>query len=162
MSTLNDEVKEYKAQLEKGIIQKAYRGIIAYVMNLKNHLANTYSDEFIVSHMYQGYMDASYFTFTPMCLKAQKLKIAIIFYHDRTSFEICLVGQNKQVQKKYRELFNSSDWKESQIAPTAEDGFAILYEILVEKPNFDTPGALSKEIETKALKFINSITMVLC
>ena len=30
--TLNDYIKEYKAQLEKGFIPKAYRSLIEYVM----------------------------------------------------------------------------------------------------------------------------------
>lgn len=99
--TLNEVIKEYKVQLEIGVIQKAYRGLMEYIMSLRNHFTNNYPDNFVVGHVYVGYMDITYFPFTPESLKNRKLKIAVVFNHTACRFEVWLSGQNKQVQEKY-------------------------------------------------------------
>jgi len=89
---LNDYIKEYKSQLEIGLIPKAYRELIGYVMKLRTHFSNKYADEYIIGSFYQGYMDISFFTVTPLSLKKQKLKIAIVFNHEKIHFEIWLTA----------------------------------------------------------------------
>jgi len=48
METLHEHMREYKLQLEKGEIQKAYRGLMDYIMGLKTHFKNKYPD-YVVS-----------------------------------------------------------------------------------------------------------------
>jgi len=96
MESLNEYIKKYKIQLSKGIIQKAYRGIMIFMSGLKNDLEKNYPD-FIVSSLYFGYMDMTYFAFTPSDLKNKKLKIAIVFLHEQERFEAWLGGSNRKV-----------------------------------------------------------------
>ena len=85
--------------------------------------------------------------------KKQKLKIAIVFNHQKIRFEIWLAGQNKQIQKKYWEIFKGSDWNKYHIPSTINDGFSIVDNILVENPNFDDLEILTEQIETKTMEF---------
>lgn len=55
-TSLNDCIKEYKAQLEIGTIQKAYKGLMKYIMELRAHLLNKYSDNFVLGNVYHGYI----------------------------------------------------------------------------------------------------------
>ena len=64
MTTMNEFVQEYTQQLAKGSIQKAYRGIMAFMSDLRSDLIKKYPD-FSVSGLYFGYMDMTYFAFTP-------------------------------------------------------------------------------------------------
>ena len=38
MESFQDYVDEYRRQMEKGVIQKAYRGLMEYIMGLRTHL----------------------------------------------------------------------------------------------------------------------------
>lgn len=158
MKMLNEYIETYKKQLEIGDIQKAYKGLTEYMMSLKTYFANKYADLFHIGHFYQGYMDITYFTFTPESLKKEKLKIGIGFNHEKMQFGIWLSGQNKQIQSKYWEIFKGSDWDRYHIPETIEGNFAIIDYILIENPNFDDLGKLTEEIETKAIKFVDDIT----
>src|SRR6056297_1596371 len=100
MESLNEYIKEYKTQLSKGNIQKAYRGIMIFMSGLKTDLEKNYLD-YIVSSLYFGYMDMNYFAFTPSGLKDKKLKIAIVFLHEQGRFEAWLGGSNRKVQSEY-------------------------------------------------------------
>jgi hypothetical protein len=76
MQSLNESVREY-AQLQLGQIQKAYKGIITFMSGLKSYLESRHSD-YVASGLYFGYMDTTYFAFTPLELKQRSLKIAIV------------------------------------------------------------------------------------
>jgi hypothetical protein len=96
MKSFNDSVIEYKKQLEKGDIQIAYRGLLEYMMGLKNFFKNRYPDFSVPSSLYQGYMDMTYFALFPEDLKRRKLKIAIVLIHDKMKLEIWLSGINNK------------------------------------------------------------------
>ena len=55
-----DYMLEYKKQLEKGHIIKAYEGLMNYIMSLRVHFKNKYP-KYSVSGIYYGYMDMTYF-----------------------------------------------------------------------------------------------------
>ena len=80
-------MNEYKKQLQKGVIQKAYKGLMEYIMDLRTHLQHKYP-EYFVSAIYYGYMDMTYFSFTSRTLKERKLKAAVVFIHDAFRFEV--------------------------------------------------------------------------
>ena len=44
MGSLQESMQEYKIQLQKGVIQKAYRGLMEYMLALKRHLQRKYPD----------------------------------------------------------------------------------------------------------------------
>jgi hypothetical protein len=89
MESLRDYMLEYRKQLEKGHVQEAYRGLMGYIMDLRMYLKNKYP-EYFISGIYQGYMDMTYFSFTPDSLKSLKLKIAVVFIYDTFKFEVWL------------------------------------------------------------------------
>ncbi len=157
MESFQECVSEYKRQLEKGIIQKAYLGLMEYVLRLKIHLKNNYPNHFVSGGIYFGYMDMTYFSFMPASIKDRKLKIAIVFVHDTCQFEAWLGGYNKQIQKEYWELFKESSWDQYPIVPSIEGRDAIIEHVLVEEPNFDDLDGLTNEIEEGVIQFIQEI-----
>lgn len=159
--SLNEYKKDYKQQIETGNIPKAYKGLMGYVKSLRTYFINNYPVDYVAGSIYYGDMTITYFPFTPKVLKEQKLKTAIVFNHQKMQFEIWLAGQNKQIQKKYREIFNGSDWNKYHVPSVTDEGFSIVDNVLVENPDFDDWDKLTEQIETKAMEFINEIMKVL-
>lgn len=152
-------ISEYKEQLEIGSIQKAYKGLIEYIMALKTHFTNKYPNGFTPGHLYCGYMDITYFTFTPDYLKNQKLKVAVVFEHEKMQFRVCLAGQNKQIQKKYWQIFKDNCWNKYYIPPTPQD--VVIENVLVENSDFTNLDSLTEQIEAGTMSFIKDIMQVL-
>lgn len=69
MESFHEYMKEYRKQLGKGSIQKAYRGLMDYFMDLRTYFKNKYPDYVISGSIYYGYMDMTYFSFFPKTLK---------------------------------------------------------------------------------------------
>jgi hypothetical protein len=157
MESLPEYLKEYRKQVEKGYIQKAYMGLMEYIMDLRNYFKNKYSDYFVSGSIYYGYMDMTYFAFSPESIKQRNLKIGIVFIHDTFRFEVWLAGFNKRVQQRYWGLFKESNWNIYHIAPTIKGVDYIINYTLVDNPNFGDLDALTKQIEKGTLKFINDI-----
>ncbi len=157
MGSLQESIDIFRKQLQTGSIQTAYRGLMEYIMNLKTALKKKYPDYFVSGSLYVGYMDMTYFSFTPPSLKEQNLKIAIVFNYTAFRFEVWLGGYNKQVQEKYWELFKESGWNKYILVPDIEGSDAILESILVSDPDFDKPDELTIRIEEKTLQFINDV-----
>jgi len=160
MESLNEYIKEYKTQLSKGNIQKAYRGIMIFMSGLKTDMEKNYLD-YIVSSLYFGYMDMNYFAFTPSGLKDKKLKIAIVFLHEQGRFEAWLGGSNRKVQSEYIEKLKNKKigiYKLSQVLPGVD---SIIESILVEQPDFNHPEELKIQIEKKVIEFVNDIKSIL-
>ena len=88
MEPMNNLVKEYTEQLRKGRIQKAYRGIMAFMSGLVNFMENRYPGHHS-SALYSGYMDMTYFAFTPLELKKKNLKIAVVYLHEQIGRASC-------------------------------------------------------------------------
>lgn len=157
MGILQENMIEYKRQIEKGSIQAAYRGLMEYIMDLKTHFKNKYPDYLVSGSIYYGYMDMTYFSFLPRSLKDRNLKIAIVFIHDQFRFEAWLAGYNKQVQEKYWKLFRESGWDKYRIVSTIKGADSIVESLLVDNPDFSDLQALTQKIEKEALIFIRDI-----
>lgn len=157
MKTLNDYIQAYKTQLEIGDIQKAFKGIIKYMLGLRTNLANKYSDDFYIGRFSQCYMEMTFFTFTPLSLKEQKLKIGVGFSHEKMQFGAWLGGQNREIQKKYWEIFEGSDWNKYNIPSKVNDGFSIIETVLLDNPDFSDLELLTEQIENKLMVFISDI-----
>jgi len=145
---------EYRKQLERGVINNAYKGLMEYIMALRTHLKNKYPDFIISGSIYFGYMDMTYFSFSPVSMKQQGLKVAIVFNHDAFQFEAWLSGKNKQIQSKFWKYFKESDWKKYHIVPTTKGVDSIVEHPLVENPDFSDVDSLTRQIEGEGLKFI--------
>lgn len=157
MKSLQENMIEYKKQLEKGIIQKAYQGLMEYMMSLKNHFTNKYPDYSVPGSIYHGYMDMTYFSVFPKSLKDRDLKIAIVFLYDTFRFEIWLSGKNKQVLAKYWKIIKESKWDKYKIVTPVKDVDSIVEHILIDNPDFSDLEALTKQIDQGTLKFIKDI-----
>lgn len=150
-------MNEYRKQLQHGAIQKAYKGLMEYIMELRTHFQNQYPDDFVSGSIYYGYMDMTYFSIVPRSLKDRKLKIAIVFLHDAFRFEIWLAGYNKQVQAKYWQLIKESDWDCYPVVPATKGVDAIIEHILVDAPDFRDVDALTQQIESGTSNFIRDL-----
>ena len=157
MESFQEYMNEYRKQLEKGAINKAYKGLMEYIMSLRTHFKNKYPDYFVSGSIYSGYMDMTYFSFFPKSFKDRKLKIAIVFIHEAFRFEVWLAGNNKQVQSKYWQLFKESDWNKYHIVSTTQGVDSIVEHILVDDPDFNDLDTLTVQIERESLKFIKDI-----
>ncbi len=160
MDSLNDHIREYKTQLDKGSIQKAYKGIMVFMSGLSAYLARRHPD-YSVSALYYGYMDMTYFAFTPADLKNKKLKIAIVYLHEPGRFEVWLGGSNRKIQAEVIELLRHKDigkYKLSQSLPGVD---SIIEATLVNQPDFDDSEELKQQIEGKTLEFINDVRALL-
>lgn len=160
MITLNDQVEEYAAQLRKGDIQCAYRGILKFMSELKAYLENKYPAHSI-SSLYIGYMDMTYFAFTPSALKDEKLKIAIVFLHEKCKFEAWLAGANRKIQAETAARLKYKDLGVYTLSPACPGVDSIIETALSEQPNFDDPIGLISRIEEKTLRFIDDILPLL-
>jgi hypothetical protein len=157
MESFHEYLDEYREQLEKGAIVKAYRGLMEYFMGLRTHFKNKYPDYFVSGSIYFGYLDMTYFSFTPESLKHRNLKIAIVFLHDAFRYEVWLGGYNKEVQSLYWEIFKDSGWDKYHIVSNTEGIDSILEYILVDNPDFSDLDSLTKKIERGTLKFIKDV-----
>ena len=156
MPSMNALVQEYTQQLSKGVIQKAYRGIMAFMSDLRSDLSQNHPD-FSVTGLYFGYMDMTYFAFTPADLKAMKLKIAIVYLHEENSFEVWLGGVNRQVQAEYIKMLSEKDLGEYTLSKVEPGVDAIIAAQIIQQPDFDHPDGLIALIEEKTLRFIKDI-----
>jgi hypothetical protein len=150
-------IPEYQQQLARGAIQKAYRGLMAYIQDLRTYFKNKYPDYFVSGSIYFGYMDMTYFSFYPKSLGDRQLKIAIVFLHETMRFEAWLAGYNKAVQSKYWKLFKESGWDKYRLVPTIKGADSILEYIVADRPDFGDPDRLTAQIETETLKLIADV-----
>jgi hypothetical protein len=155
--SFNESMVEYRKQLEKGTIQKAYQGLMDYMMGLRSNFEKKYPDYSISGSLYFGYMDMTYFSFFPNSLKRQGLKVGVVFIHKIFVFEIWLFGYNKSVQAKYWKLFKENGYNLFQIPSDTKGVDYILKDILVENPDFNNLDDLTEQIENGTLKFIENV-----
>ena len=161
MTTLSQALKEYQKQIQKGIIPRAYKGLMNYILSLKNNLKGKYPDYFVSGGIYYGYMDMTYFSFTPQAIKDQRLKVAIVFMHNTFKFEAWLAGNNKRIQQKYWELIRNTGWNKYHIVETTEGVDSIVEYCLVNNPNFDDLEHLTMKIEEEIITFIHDVELFL-
>jgi hypothetical protein len=157
MESFQESMNEYRKQIEKGSIQRAYKGLMEYIMGLRTHFKNKYPDYSVSGSIYYGYMDMTYFSVFPKSIKDRKLKIAIVFLHDELRFDVWLSGVNRQVQTKYWNLIKESDWNKYHMVPTGKGVDSIVEYILVDNPDFNDLDALTQQIEMGTLKFIKDV-----
>lgn len=160
MESMNNYINEYTKQLSKGQIQKAYKGIMTFMSRLKNYMEDKYP-EYASSALYFGYMDMTYFAFTPLELKKKNLKIAVVYLHEQNKFEAWLGGGNRKVQAEYIEQMRHIDignYKLSRINPGVD---SIIEVQIIEHPNFDQAEDLMQKVESKTVEFAKNILSIL-
>lgn len=160
MSTLNDHVREYANALSKGSIQKAYKGIMALMTDLKIYLEGKHGD-FYTSALYFGYMDMTYFAFTPPVLKDRKLKIAVVYLHEQCKFEVWLAANNRTIQAEFIKLLSNKYLGTFSLSQPAAGVDSIIAATISEAPDFNNPDKLKSDIENATLEFIEQMIAIL-
>lgn len=149
------DILEYKRQVELGQIQRGYRNLMDYLASLRTELVHRYPEDYVVGNLYQGYLDMSYFSFTPKDFKPKGLKLAIVFNHRAWRFEVWLVARNKDYQRKY---WNDLKKRNFNIFPLCLDPqHAIIQYFLVENPDFSKINELTDTIDKSLLLFVEEI-----
>jgi hypothetical protein len=150
------DFEEYKRQMRRGAIPRAYLGLMKYFMALRTQLQKKHP-QFEVSSIQYGYMDQTYFLFYPRSLKERGLKVAIVFVHDTCRFDVWLASRNGEFRKKYWQQFKASGYDQYHVVPSAKAVDPILEHTLVAEPDFGDPDALSVQIERGTLRFIRDV-----
>ena len=161
MKSLNDCINVYRAEMQKGDIPRAYRGIIDFMLMLRTHFRNNYPELSVSGNIYQGYMDITFLTLFPISFEAQKLKIALVFNHERINFEAWLCGINNQVKTKYTEIFTKGTRMDYRIPPFTHSQDSLLECDLSSDPDFDQPQTLTKELERGVWQFVGEVEHLL-
>jgi hypothetical protein len=150
-------MQEYKIQMQKGVIQQAYKGLMEYIMGLRTHFQNKYPDYVVSGSIYYGYMDMTYFSIVPETFKPRKLKIALVFIHESCRFEAWLAASNKQVQSEYWQLIKDSGWDKYRLVPNVKGYDSILEQVIVDNPDFGDLDRLTEQIEVESMEFIRNV-----
>ena len=157
MESLQASMITYKHQLQKGDIVRAYRGLMAYMQDLRTHFAKTYPDYFVSGSLYTGYMDMTYFAVSPPALKQRSLKAAIVFVHEPFRFEVWLSGVNRQIQAEWWKVIKTSGWDTYSVVPVISGSDAIVEHVLLQDPDFGDLPALTAEVERGTMHFIRDV-----
>jgi len=150
-------MKEYKKQLQLGVINQAYRGLMDYLLSLRNTLTLRHPKYAGSGSFYFGYMDMTYFPLFPPMLKQRNLKIAIVFLHQEFRFELWLAGTNKAVQKQTWQALRAAGWEKYQLVESLAGRDAVIEHILVDDPDFSDLDALTQRIEAGTVQIIHEI-----
>lgn len=151
----------YKDLLIKGEIQIAYRAIMEFMHQFRNRLNAKYPEFVISGNIYQGYMDMSYFAFTPGSLAEKKLKIAIVFIHESISFEIWLSGVNKKIQEKYWQLLRHKNLNNCLVPDDINGMDYIARKPVTVQIDFEDQYKLKQALESEILSLIEEMKLYL-
>nr|WP_320024135.1 hypothetical protein [uncultured Acetobacterium sp.] len=155
MKTLNILIEEYTNQLQLGEIQIAYRGILEFMGQLRAAFIKKYP-HYDVSNIYQGYLDMSYFSLSTKPLKDKGLKIAIVYLHEKGSFEVWLSARNRDIAKTHQTIFDSlSD--EINVFHDSNNQDAIVECVLTRIADFEDQAQLINTIDQGVEKFVSAI-----
>lgn len=157
MGSLNENIYRYKKLLADGSLKDGYRGLIGIIKAFKGRFEDKHPDFTISGPLKNGLMDYTYFHFTTPALSKHKLKIVFLFEHNEFCFTVFLAGLNKKVQEKYLAQFQQTAWENYKVAATTKATDYILYNRLIEEPNFNDINLLNEQLEEKTLRFVREI-----
>lgn len=148
----------YKEQLSYGYIRTAYLALTKYVAELKSK----FSPQYKTGNISFGYLDYTYFPFFDQYLRNQKLRFGIVLNHKKMQFELWLMGQNADVQRKYWEILKDSVWNNKKEIPK----YSILEIVLETQIDFNNKANMTQNIihhsETLALEIQEYLKSVDC
>jgi hypothetical protein len=152
---MNKDIIDYNEQIKKGHIQKAYRTIMGFMSALKTHISKKFPN-YLLTSLYPGYMDMTYFAIMSESLKKKQLKIAIVYLHEQNAFEVWLSAVNKNVQKKYVNQLKDAPLKYK--LSSAKPGVDSILELqIIDNPDFDQAEKTYVIIENAVTRFMNEI-----
>lgn len=157
MDDFPEAMRDYRTQLKNGMIQKAYRGLMDYMQQLRAYISAHHPEYSVPGSLYFGYMDMTYFAIVPAGFKERGLKIAVVFLHEAFRFEVWLSGYNRPVQARYWKIFKESGWDKYHLVAAPQGYDSVLEHILVAEPDFDDLEGLTARIEKGTLEFIRDM-----
>lgn len=160
MQSLNDYVMEYTMQLKKGCIQKAYKGIMTFMSGLKSYMESRHP-EYSAGALYFGYMDMTYFAFTPVELKKKNLKIAVVYLHKQNKFEAWLGGSNRKIQAEYIEQLKDKDIGAGRLSQVKPGVDSIIELEIIDSPDFNQTEDLMQKTEIRTIEFTEKIISII-
>ncbi|GEM_PF-211773 len=158
--SLNADIKEYTVRLSEGRIQRAYKGIMGFMAGLKAAL-ETRLPEHAASALYFGYMDMTYFAFTPAELKNKKLKIAVVYLHEENRFELWLAANNRQIRAEVIERLRHKNTGAYVVSQAGAGVDSIIASAVAGQPDFDRPDMLRGLLIAKFKEFEYDMLCVL-
>lgn len=111
MENINSLMSDFKVQLNKGRIQRAYRYIFDIFSDLTSALKRLDDKAISVNSLYHGYLDMTYLPVITGKLKENGLKIAIVFNYSSFQFEIWLSAVNRRKRKEVLDAIIVSKWR---------------------------------------------------
>jgi hypothetical protein len=156
MTSIREDMDEFRGQLGNGSMQRAYRALLSYMTGLRTHFAKAHPS-YAVSGLYQGYMDMTYFAVVPPSLKQRDLKIAVVFNYEEFRFEAWLAGNNRRVQQNYWELVKNSRWDGYRVVSPAKGVDSIIECDLADEVDFGDLNSLTASIEETVLEFVDRV-----
>lgn len=160
MKTLNRLISEYTCHLRQGEIQIAYKGILEFIGKLRAALIKKYP-HYDISGIYQGYMDMSYFSLFTKLLKDRGLKIAIVYLHEKGSFEAWLSARNREISRQYEPAFCGKSFDGITIFHDDNNHDAIIECTLISSPDFEDQVILTDIIEQGVEAFLKAVSNLL-
>lgn len=156
MVPLDDDLRELQEQLGSGSIQRAYGSIVGYMSRLRAHFAGTRGER-MVSGLYQGYFDMTYFALFPPTLRARGLKLAIVFDYASFGFEVWLAARNRALQRRYWELLRDNGWSKHRLVEPAIGIDAIVASDVTGAFALVEPEMLTAQIEAAAQALLDDL-----
>jgi hypothetical protein len=157
MNNLNQHIKHYNQQLKLGHIQKAYRGIMEMMSQLKIAWDNQYP-ETPSGALYAGYMDMTFISVKPAVLSDMDVRVSIVYLHESHTFELWLVARNRKIQSQIHDQLKTKDLGQYTLSELGPGIDAIISTILIADPDFDNVEFLIQEIMEKTQHFIIDMT----
>ncbi len=140
----------YKEQLNQGYIQTAYLTLIQYVGQLKSKFPKDYN----TGNISFGYLDYTYFAFFNQYLRDQKLRFGIVLNHEKLQFELWLMRQNADIQRKYWKILQKTKWNYNQkIMPK----YSIVEIVLETNIDFENQESMTHHIIERSVSLASQI-----
>lgn len=79
-----------------------------------DELKTKFPQDYKTGNISLGYLDYTYFSFFNQYLRNRKLRFGIVLNHEKLQFELWLMGQNIDVQRKYWHIFKETKWNQNQ------------------------------------------------
>ncbi len=159
MKTLNQLISDYTCHLQQGEIQLAYKGILEFIGKLRVDFIKKYP-HYDIGNIYQGYMDMSYFSLSTKSLKDKGLKIAVVYLHEKGTFEVWLSARNREIAKKYEAVFDNNV-SDVILFHDINNQDAIIECTLTSVPSFEDQALLTDIIREGVGKFITIVSNLL-
>jgi hypothetical protein len=157
MKTIQTDVEKFKKQLEIGSMQRAYRALHQFMMDLRVIFLKEHPEYDISGSYYHGYMDMTYFPIFTKSLKKHHLKIAIVFNYEPFRIEAWLSGSNKRIQQEYWTRLKKNNWKKYKVIDDLKGADSIMEYTLVEEIDLDNEKTMTNQIIKRTTDFINDI-----